>query len=231
MAKPYGYCPKCGVPLVMADQPFCRSCGFAIPPAVPPALQAPPHLPVAPSPYQPPVFPAAAHQPRIPPTPPEPAPGSPWLASTPPAPAIPSRRSPILIGFGIVVVAAIIVGSLALGGLLPGTARSTATAFGSLSASLAPPTASPSSAPAYSPLSPPATFALTGSMSVARIAAAAALLHDGRVLVAGGYYWTHPTAAMSSSVPLASAELYDPNTGTFSATGSMTTAHGHKVSI
>ena len=56
------------------------------------------------------------------------------------------------------------------------------------------------------------TFSLTGSMAAARVGAAATLLPDGLVLVAGG--WNGTTG-------LASAELYDPQTGTFSPTGSM----------
>jgi len=45
----------------------------------------------------------------------------------------------------------------------------------------------------------------------------ATLLSDGRVLIAGG--WN-----INVLVVLSSAELYDPKTGTFSATGSMATA-------
>jgi hypothetical protein len=54
-------------------------------------------------------------------------------------------------------------------------------------------------------------------MSVARFAHAATLLLDGKVLVTGGL-----------DQGLTSAELYDPSTGLFTATGSMTVAHkGH----
>jgi len=67
----------------------------------------------------------------------------------------------------------------------------------------------------------PATgaFSLTGSMVKARASQTATLLADGRVLVAGG---NHPD--IKTDVPTASAELYDPKTGTFSATGSMAVA-------
>jgi hypothetical protein len=63
------------------------------------------------------------------------------------------------------------------------------------------------------------SFSPTGSMSIARAFFTATLLADGRVLVAGGGppQWNHP------GPDLASAELYDPATGTFSSTGSMTT--------
>jgi len=61
------------------------------------------------------------------------------------------------------------------------------------------------------------TFTATGSMTTPRYQYAAALLANGQVLIAGG--WSDPAI----SVYLASAELYDPATGTFSATGSMTT--------
>ncbi len=88
----------------------------------------------------------------------------------------------------------------------------------------------------------PATgrFSPTGSMTIGRQGHTATLLGDGRVLIAGGYH-----AGMGAVVPadvwaselglarpspsadpvrlgnLASAELYDPKTGTFSPTGSM----------
>lgn len=61
------------------------------------------------------------------------------------------------------------------------------------------------------------TFSPTGDMRVRRGEHAAALLPDGRVLIAGGAY-------------LSSAELYDPMTGAFSATGSMSAARlGHRA--
>ena len=50
-------------------------------------------------------------------------------------------------------------------------------------------------------------------MADARTYHMATLLADGRVLVTGGY---------GAEAPLASAELYDPKTGTFSPAGSAT---------
>jgi hypothetical protein len=68
------------------------------------------------------------------------------------------------------------------------------------------------------------TFSPTGSMATARAFHTATLLADGRVLIAGG----DPAAWGSSGGPmLASAELYDPKTGTFSATGTMTGARAY----
>ena len=58
------------------------------------------------------------------------------------------------------------------------------------------------------------TFTQTGPMAERRTGQAAALLADGRVLVAGG------VAASTDPSPLASAELYNPGTGTFSPAGS-----------
>jgi WD40 repeat protein len=63
------------------------------------------------------------------------------------------------------------------------------------------------------------TFSPTGSMTTARWRPASALLPDGRVLIAGG---NHTESGMSD---VRSAELYDPKTGTFSATGSMNKYH------
>ena len=61
------------------------------------------------------------------------------------------------------------------------------------------------------------TFTATGSMTAARTFQEATLLMDGRVLVSGG-----DPAGWSYDGPfLASAEIYDPLTATFSATGSM----------
>jgi hypothetical protein len=57
-------------------------------------------------------------------------------------------------------------------------------------------------------------------MAVARAGHTATRLNDGRVLIAGG--WTGDPAG--NIALLASAELYNPATGTWTPTGSMTTA-------
>lgn len=62
------------------------------------------------------------------------------------------------------------------------------------------------------------TFVPTGSMADARVGHTATLLRDGRVLVVGG-------ADLADGIGnLATAETYDPTTGRFTRTGSMT--HG-----
>lgn len=59
------------------------------------------------------------------------------------------------------------------------------------------------------------SFEATGSMAVSRMDPTAAPLPDGRVLVVGGQVWG------GGGTPLASAEIYDPESGEFSPTGSM----------
>lgn len=67
------------------------------------------------------------------------------------------------------------------------------------------------------------TFAPTGALQSARESHTATLLADGRVLVVGGH-----GGARRALIILDSAELYDPATGTFSATGSLAQArHKH----
>jgi N-acetylneuraminic acid mutarotase len=68
----------------------------------------------------------------------------------------------------------------------------------------------------------PATesWSVTGSMLEARDLAAASLLPDGRVLVAGG------SAAGSDLSALATTEIYDPVTGRWTAAANMTVARG-----
>ena len=58
----------------------------------------------------------------------------------------------------------------------------------------------------------------TGSLNTARYIHTATLLNNGMVLIAGG---------VDSSGYLASAELYNPATGTFTLTGSLNTARGY----
>jgi len=76
------------------------------------------------------------------------------------------------------------------------------------------------------------TFSLTGSMQTPREQHVATLLKDGRVLITGGVTGASPTTGTAvslasyrlvetSAIVLKSAELYDPATGTFSRTGSM----------
>jgi hypothetical protein len=66
----------------------------------------------------------------------------------------------------------------------------------------------------------PATgiFTMTGAMKTAREQHTATLLADGRVLIVGG------TTSAGVGDPTATAEVYDPSTGSFSVTGSMAEA-------
>jgi hypothetical protein len=69
------------------------------------------------------------------------------------------------------------------------------------------------SAELYDPAS--GTWTTTGPMHEVRTGHAATLLPDGKVLVAGG-----GSSSDGDGGPLATAELYDPRTGTWTATGS-----------
>jgi len=71
-------------------------------------------------------------------------------------------------------------------------------------------------------------FVPTGSMAVGREYHTATLLPNGKVLIAGG--WVH--SALDDTADVASAELYDPGTGTFTATGSLNAARqGHTATL
>jgi hypothetical protein len=66
------------------------------------------------------------------------------------------------------------------------------------------------------------SFAATGSMAIARHAPTATRLSSGKVLVAGGF-----NGPEKEGHALATAEIYDPGTGTFSAAnGTLTTSRG-----
>ena len=70
----------------------------------------------------------------------------------------------------------------------------------------------------------PFTFENTGSLGIARTEHTATLLTNGKVLVVGGQG--------SGQNFLASAELYDPATGTWTTTGSLLTARiGHTATL
>jgi hypothetical protein len=80
------------------------------------------------------------------------------------------------------------------------------------------PTPSPSTPePTQSSAPAAGTWTATGSLITARAEFTATLLPDGKVLVAGGI------PDNTEQVELASAELYDPSTGTWSSTGAMST--------
>lgn len=105
-----------------------------------------------------------------------------------------------------------------------GTARSLPAARQSASPTpVASSTPFPSSAPSQSPV--PAWTA-TGTMIDGRVFFSATLLADGKVLVAGGF------RNGDGSDPLASAELYDPSSGSWTATGKMREARaGHTATL
>jgi len=78
------------------------------------------------------------------------------------------------------------------------------------------PTATPLPEPTPTSIPFKGPWTATGDMITGRAEHTATVLHDGRVLVAGG------VADNREEERLASAELYDPATGTWQATGSMT---------
>src|SRR5688572_27980209 len=71
----------------------------------------------------------------------------------------------------------------------------------------------------------PGTWKVVGSMATARAAHTVTLLPNDRVLVAGGHTGLRYCCPVYPS--LASAEIYDPQTGAWTSTGSMTIARGH----
>lgn len=74
------------------------------------------------------------------------------------------------------------------------------------------------------------TFVETGSMTFARSQASATLLPDGRVLIVGGDATRSQSPAQVQA--LSSAELFDPESGTFSPTGSLNTERsGHSATL
>lgn len=77
------------------------------------------------------------------------------------------------------------------------------------------------SAELYDPIA--GTWTATGPMLDARVSHTATLLPDGRVLVAGTFYGG---SGDPTPISLATTELFDPDTGTWTATASMPRARG-----
>ena len=123
----------------------------------------------------------------------------------------------------LLLAAAVVIGLAGCTGT-PSSPSATASSVPSTIASaIASPTvAPPALTPSPSPTSRPIRFVATGSMHVAREYATATLLQNGKVLITGG-----DTLNGLGSTFLASAELYDPATGKFTKTGSMTVARAH----
>lgn len=69
------------------------------------------------------------------------------------------------------------------------------------------------------------TFAPTGSMITPRYGHSATLLADGRVLIAGG------TQNINAGAFVFTAEIYDPSTGAFTATGDLTSIGGEVYAL
>jgi len=70
-------------------------------------------------------------------------------------------------------------------------------------------------------------WTVTGSLATSRRLHTLTVLPNGKVLAAGGFHG-HPTASLNA---LASAELFDPATGTWSPTGSMTTGRSNHNAV
>ena len=70
------------------------------------------------------------------------------------------------------------------------------------------------------------TFAPTGSMITPRQNHSATLMADGRVLIAGGISGFTVVDGVGSNIPILTAEIYDPSTGVFTATGNLISTAG-----
>jgi hypothetical protein len=74
------------------------------------------------------------------------------------------------------------------------------------------------------------TFVATGSMTVERWGHTATLLDNGKVLIAGGFRRTLGSSGLGVDFPIG-AELYDPSTGTFTATSNMTSGSADTATL
>lgn len=75
------------------------------------------------------------------------------------------------------------------------------------------------------------TFSTTGDLTTARIDGTATRLANGKVLVAGGNIFLQIDSFTTVRQPIDAAEIYDPATGTFTATASMNTARNGTATL
>jgi hypothetical protein len=130
-----------------------------------------------------------------------------------------SRRPPRHRGFTLLVAAALLTTAIVGGALLGGAGidpnSSLQVVVAPSSTPISSELAAPSAGPTGSPVPPQAAvWIATGSMGTPRSGHAAVRLLDGRVLVVGG-------SSANDEVDLTSAELYDPDSGTWSPTGNI----------
>ena len=128
----------------------------------------------------------------------------------------------VALSLGVVVALSGLAGCVGAGtspSPIPSELPSVQTPAASLAA-----TPSPTASPSPTPTARVFAFAATGSMSEARMKATATLLQNGEVLVAGGAIYEG-----SEVVGTNSAELYDPASGKFTRTGSMTTSRVYQT--
>jgi N-acetylneuraminic acid mutarotase len=135
----------------------------------------------------------------------------------------PTRRSSAWVLIAVTLLLALVIGGAILVG--SGVIKLPVIVDASASPSSAPSSSAQASAQASSTASASpgkqaaGGWSATGAMTEAREVLTATLLLDGRVLVAGG------RGSGSTFNPFASAEIYDPTTRSWTATGSMAEAH------
>ncbi|MEP6653464.1 MAG: kelch repeat-containing protein [Myxococcales bacterium] len=86
-----------------------------------------------------------------------------------------------------------------------------------------------SGAELYDPVA--GTFSATGPLATARNDHTASLLLDGRVLIVGGWSGSVTSGGGYSGMAVAASEVYDPETGTFSATGPLATGRARHAAV
>ena len=135
----------------------------------------------------------------------------------------PARRSGTWVLIAVTLLLALAIGGAVLVG--SGVIKLPVIVDASMSPSSAPSSSAQASTTASaSPVAPvPASWTATGDMVEARTNHTATALLDGRVLVAGGVGIQQSEGFANI---LASAELYDPDTGTWTTTGAMSQLRG-----